>query len=106
MVADPAGLLQAFLNLAHNSHRAVQKASRRELDIEVLADAENVVIQFKDSGPGIESPDRLFQPFQTGADGTGLGLFLSRAVVRSYGGDLRFEPNLGPSCFVVKLQKV
>ena len=31
VVADPAGLLQAFLNLANNSHRAVQKASRREL---------------------------------------------------------------------------
>ena len=106
VVADPAGLLQAFLNLAHNSHRAVQKASLRELEIVVLVESENVVIQFKDSGPGIESPDRLFQPFQTGADGTGLGLFLSRAVVRSYGGDLRFEPKLSPSCFVVKLQKV
>lgn len=105
VIADPAGLLQAFLNLAHNSHRAVQKASRRELNIDVLVEAENVEVQFKDSGPGIESPDRLFQPFQAGAHGTGLGLFLSRAVVRSYGGDLRFEPNLGPSCFVVKLQK-
>jgi signal transduction histidine kinase len=76
------------------------------LEIVVLVEAEHVVIQFKDSGPGIESPERLFQPFQSGADGTGLGLFLSRAVVRSYGGDLRFEPNLGRSCFVVKLQKV
>jgi signal transduction histidine kinase len=106
VVADPPGLLQVFLNLANNSHRAVQKSSRRELEIMVLADAESVVIQFQDSGPGIESPERLFQPFQTGADGTGLGLFLSRAVVRSYGGDLRFEPNLSRSCFVVKLQRV
>lgn len=106
VLVDPPGLLQVFLNLANNSHRAVQKASRRELEIVVLVEAENVVIQFKDTGPGIESPERLFQPFQTGADGTGLGLFLSRAVVRSYGGDLRFEPSLGRSCFVVKLQKV
>lgn len=106
VVADPPGLLQAFLNLANNSHRAVQKASRRELEIAVLLEGESVVIQFQDSGPGIESPERLFQPFQTGADGTGLGLFLSRAVVRSYGGDLQFEPNVSRSCFVIKLQKV
>jgi len=106
VVADPPGLLQVFLNLANNSHRAVQKSSRRELEIVVLEEAENVVIQFQDSGPGIESPERLFQPFQTGADGSGLGLFLSRAVVRSYGGDLRFEPTLGRSCFVVRLQKL
>ena len=106
VLADPPGLLQAFLNLTNNSHRAVQKASRRELEIAVLVEGENVVIQFQDSGPGIESPERLFQPFQSGAEGTGLGLFLSRAVVRSYGGDLQFEPNLSRSCFVVKLQKV
>src|SRR5665213_1785887 len=106
VVADPPGLLQAFLNLANNSHRAVQKASLLELEIAVLVEGESVVIQFQDSGPGIESPERLFQPFQSGAEGTGLGLFLTRAVVRSYGGDLQFEPNLSRSCFVVKLQKV
>ena len=49
-------------------------------------------MRFEDSGPGIAAPERLFQPFQQGAEGTGLGLYISRAVLRSYGGDLRFEP--------------
>ena len=106
VIADPPGLLQAFLNLANNSHRAVQKGSLRELEITVEEEGERVAIQIKDSGPGVESPDRLFQPFQPGADGTGLGLFLSRAIVRSYGGDLRFEPNVCGSCFIVELQKL
>ena len=35
VVADPSGLLQAFLNLAKNSHRAVQKSSLKTLRIEV-----------------------------------------------------------------------
>jgi hypothetical protein len=41
----------------------------------VRVDAESVVVQFEDSGPGIESPDKLFQPFQPGAEGTGLACF-------------------------------
>ena len=45
------------------------------------------VIGFQDSGPGIAFPEHLFQPFRHAADGTGLGLYVSRAVVRSYGGD-------------------
>jgi signal transduction histidine kinase len=61
-------------------------------------------IRFEDSGPGISNPERLFQPFQQGADGSGLGLYVSRAVVRSYGGELRFEPRAQGSCFVLELQ--
>jgi signal transduction histidine kinase len=104
VIADPPGLLQAFLNLAKNSHRAVQKISRRELIVEVSIKLDRAIVAFEDSGPGIAAPDRLFQPFQPGADGAGLGLYISRAVVRSYGGDLRFEPVTDGSRFVVELQ--
>ena len=109
VMADPHGLLQAFLNLARNSHRAVQETTQRELDIVVeLNDVElkenRVQVHFQDSGPGIADPGHLFQAFQQGADGAGLGLYVSRAVVRSYGGDLRFEPHAGRSRFTVELQ--
>jgi len=103
VLADSSGLLQAFLNLARNSHRAVQEAERRELDITVAPKEDRVLVRFSDSGPGIAAPERLFEAFQHGADGTGLGLYVSRAVVRSYGGELRYEPAAVPACFVVEL---
>jgi PAS domain S-box-containing protein len=104
VAADPHGLLQAFLNLAQNSHRAVQQGPVRELTISAETGEGMVLVRFEDSGPGIVSPERLFQPFQQGAEGTGLGLYISRAVVRSYGGELRFEPQEHGTCFVVELQ--
>jgi signal transduction histidine kinase len=106
VVADPSGLLQALLNLARNSHRAVQHTGTRELRIAVSVKDQRAYVRVEDSGPGVASPQCLFQPFQPGADGTGLGLYVSRAVVRSYGGELRFEPSEKGSRFVVELQVV
>jgi signal transduction histidine kinase len=60
-------------------------------------------VRFQDTGPGITEPARLFAPFQPGADGSGLGLYVSRAVVRSYGGELRFEPQDSGACFRVEI---
>jgi signal transduction histidine kinase len=104
VLADRYGLLQAFLNLARNSHRAVQESPLHELAISVSSDAKRVMVRFEDTGPGVSSPERLFAPFQPGSDGTGLGLYVSRAVVRSYGGDLRWERRDRGSCFLIELQ--
>jgi len=35
-----------------------------------------------------------------------MGLYVSRVIVRSYGGELRFEPQSAGSCFAVELQAV
>jgi two-component system sensor kinase FixL len=104
VMAEKHGLLQVFLNLAHNSHRAVQECQVRELSVVASAEENKVIVRFLDSGPGVPEPERLFAPFQPGANGTGLGLYVSRAVVRSYGGDLRFESRVSGSCFAVELQ--
>lgn len=103
VLSEPHGLLQAFLNLAKNSNRAVQEGSLRELHITVLVEGQKVIVKFLDSGPGIRTPEKLFQPFQNGATGSGLGLYISRFIVRSYGGELRFEPPPIGSCFAVEL---
>jgi two-component system sensor kinase FixL len=106
VLAERHGLLQAFLNLAQNSHRAVQTCSTRELRVLVSVQEPVVHVRFQDTGPGISKPDCLFQPFQSGADGAGLGLYLSRAVVRSYGGELCYEPQGAGTCFRVDLPVV
>jgi PAS domain S-box-containing protein len=104
--ADEHGLLQAFFNLMQNSQRAVQQVDHREMEICAAVEGPRVFIRFHDSGPGIAAPEHLFQPFQEGAEKTGLGLYVSRAMIRSYGGDLRYEPTSTGCRFVVELQGV
>jgi hypothetical protein len=50
--------------------------------------------------------DHLFEPFQQGADATGLGLYLSRALLRSFRGDLRYDPTVPGCSFVIELMVV
>lgn len=106
VLADRHGLLQVFLNLAQNSQRAVQESTVRELAVRVSTDADTARIRFQDTGCGVPYSQHLFQPFQTGADSTGLGLYISRSILRSYGGDLRFEAQESGACFVVELPYV
>jgi PAS domain S-box-containing protein len=101
--ADRYGLLQVFLNLAKNSHRAMQSATRKCLTVSGAANGKSVVVRFEDTGVGIGSPDNLFRPFQSNADSSGLGLFVSRAILRFSGGDLIYEPRDHGCCFGVVL---
>jgi signal transduction histidine kinase len=101
--ADRYGLVQVFLNLAKNSQRAMQSAKAKRLRVSVTVEEKTVVIRFADTGIGVDSADSLFRPFQRGADSTGLGLYVSRAIMRSFGGELRYEPTPQGCCFAVVL---
>ncbi len=99
-------LLQAFLNIAKNSQRAMAQWPVRTLTVQASLENGSVLVRFADSGPGVSAPDRLFKPFQPGAEANGLGLYLSRAFVRSFRGDLYYQPQLSGACFVVALAPV
>ena len=101
--ADRHRLLQVLLNLTRNSKRALEGADRKELSISASSQGDCVWIRVADTGPGISSADTLFQPFQQGAEATGLGLYLSRALMRSVNGDLRHDPTVPGCCFLIKL---
>ncbi len=101
--ADHHSLLQVFLNLARNSERALAAAETKALTVVSGLENDLVMVRFRDTGCGVSNPDGLFMPFQPGAKATGLGLYIARAVVRSYGGDLRYEPQLRGSCFALQL---
>lgn len=104
--ADRNSLLQVFLNLTKNAERAMLNQKRRELRISATAEGKRIRVLFEDTGGGVSNPDRLFRPFQEGSQATGLGLYLSRAFVRSFKGDLRYEPAEHGSTFIVELSPV
>ncbi len=105
--ADRTNLMQIFLNLTTNSIRALSSGSahadKRVLSIVATHACQRVCVHFTDNGGGVPHPDELFRPFQPGAQATGLGLYLSRAFARSFGGDLRYLALPGQACFVVEL---
>ena len=101
--ADRHSVLQVLLNLTKNSERAVENTAVKRISIGVTASNEIVSIRVADSGAGIASADKLFHPFQKGAESTGLGLYLSRAFVRSFHGDLRYEPTPSGCAFAIEL---
>ena len=100
---DRHSLLQVLLNLTKNSRRALEGSSQKKIEVTAEAEHGMVFIRVCDTGPGISSAERLFQPLQEGAEATGLGLFLSRAFMRSFGGDLRHDPKAPGCCFVVEV---
>jgi len=104
--ADRYGLMQVFLNLAKNSMRALEGMEKKHLTIstEVLQDL--VTVRFEDTGVGIVDSNALFRPFQSDAKATGLGLYVSRALVKSFGGDLVYEHRDHGCCFAVVLERV
>ena len=104
--ADRPSLMQVFLNLTKNSERAMSTQERQELTISARREKNTVVVRFRDTGGGVTNPDRLFRPFQQGAQAAGLGLYLSRGFMRSFRGELRYEPEKDGSSFIVELTPV
>jgi C4-dicarboxylate-specific signal transduction histidine kinase len=109
VAGEPHSLLQIFLNLAWNSYRAMQASPQRRLLVAAAANGDGVCVRFSDTGPGVAAPERLFRPFQPAGPGsesgaaTGLGLFVSRTIARSFAGDLVYEPRPEGGCFVLRL---
>ena len=101
--ADRYGLVQVFLNIAKNGLRAMTSSVQKELTVMALSNHDGVLVRFKDTGPGVREPERLFRPFQSEADMNGLGLYISKAILQTFHGDLRYEPRGQGSCFTASL---
>lgn len=104
VAADPHVLMQIFLNLSQNSCRAVASTPVKTLTIRASEEGDRMVVHFEDTGTGIKDPASLFQPFKPDSDGSGLGLYVSRTLARSLGGDLVFVPTAGGCRFDLQLQ--
>jgi signal transduction histidine kinase len=89
-------------NLIRNADKA--GATRAKVELKANPDAKSVLLIVEDDGPGLKEhqiPD-LFRPFATGgrADGTGLGLYLTRRYVNLLGGTIEASNRAeGGACF-------
>jgi len=101
--ADRYGLVQVFLNITKNSLRAMTSCLQKELTVTALPNHDGVRVSFEDTGTGVREPERLFRPFQSEADMNGLGLYISKAILQTFHGDLRYEPRVQGSCFMASL---
>lgn len=101
---------QVFVNLITNAVDAMAQSAQKELTIGVQQ-GDTLSVDFRDTGPGIEMPDKVFDPFYTTKEvgetgGMGLGLSISYGIVQSFGGDIRGS-NLpsGGALFSVVLER-
>jgi two-component system nitrogen regulation sensor histidine kinase GlnL len=112
VLGDPDRLQQILLNLARNAQEAGAKTLTLRTRVEhglrwgdrVLRMALRVDVI--DDGPGVPASlrDTLFQPLVSGrADGSGLGLALSREIAREHGGELRYVSRPGETVFSLYL---
>ncbi|MCJ8268669.1 MAG: ATP-binding protein, partial [Psychrosphaera sp.] len=85
---DPVQIEQLLINLIKNADEAMA-APNGEIDIECSTPNNKLEITIKDQGPGLSNTDNLFVPFYTTkANGSGIGLVLSRQIVEAHQGDL------------------
>ncbi|GAB6064277.1 two-component system sensor histidine kinase NtrB [Deferrisoma palaeochoriense] len=93
--ADPALLDQVVRNLLINAVHAVGGTGTLEIGVRRRPEG-GAEIFVADDGPGLPpgAEEKVFEPFFTtkpAGEGTGLGLYISRQIVREHGGDLALE---------------
>jgi nitrogen-specific signal transduction histidine kinase len=95
---NQARLVQVVLNLVVNAMQALpeNEPANNRISIITRNDGPNVLVEVEDSGAGVplELRERIFEPFVSTKDigeGTGLGLFVSRNIVRDFGGEIVVE---------------
>jgi signal transduction histidine kinase len=101
---DSQRLTQTVVNLLLNALEASREGGA--VCVRVVVKDALAQVQVDDEGPGLgtEQQEHLFEPFYTTkASGTGLGLAVSRELMRSQGGDLFYVARETGARFVVEL---
>ena len=85
-------MIQIFLNLLNNSIDAIKDTGT--IKVNYRNEKDKIIIHFIDNGRGIEKDDieRIFEPFYTTsgrANGTGVGLSITRTMVTIHGGSIK-----------------
>ena len=98
VTADQQQIEQVLLNLLKNSQHALEGKEDGKIELNAFLDKRGkVAIQVVDNGPGIleDVIDKIFIPFfTTKAKGSGIGLSLSRQIMRFHGGTITANSEL------------
>lgn len=103
--ADKRKLFRVFINLINNAVRAINE--KGIIRITVYKDDKYIYFNIFDNGTGIEA-DKLpyiFEPFVSySSSGTGLGLAVSKEILKDHGGDIKVFSRLNKyTYFLIKL---
>jgi len=86
-------LQQVFLNILNNAVDAIaEKGGKGEIWVSTDVVENRVYVEITDSGPGVQNPHRVFDPFYTTkavGKGTGLGLSICYGIVKEHGGEIQ-----------------
>lgn len=93
LTADPGMIEQVIINLVNNAIQALSGTQNGKIELSAMIDETGkVIICVLDNGPGIpeDIQEKIFIPFfTTRQDGSGIGLSLSRQIMRAHGGSIK-----------------
>lgn len=97
--ADKNMIEQVLINLMRNAIQAFEEQDNREITLKAyLTEKSRPVITIRDNGTGIdpEALEKIFIPFYTTKkSGSGIGLSLSRQIMRQHQGTLTVKSTVG-----------
>ncbi len=99
---------QVLMNLLINSFDAIKRLEKKWIKIDVKSNGNSVNISVTDSGDGISPKiaQKIMEPFFTTksvGEGTGLGLSLSKGLIESHNGNLKYLPSAKHTTFQIEL---
>jgi PAS domain S-box-containing protein len=111
LIADQ--IQQVFVNILLNAVDAIAEKKRtnkmEKISVKSECNGDEVTLTFSDTGPGIkeEHITKVFEPFFTTkkeGKGTGLGLWVSYGIVKSFQGDIKIKSTVNEgTTFIIKL---
>lgn len=105
---DRVQISQVLLNLLNNSFYAVKNVDEKWITLDIIKEAKVWIFKVTDSGNEIspEVKEKIFTPFFTSkpvGEGTGLGLSLSRTIIKNHKGSINIDRNSENTCFYFSL---
>ncbi|MBQ4838617.1 sensor histidine kinase [Pseudoalteromonas luteoviolacea] len=105
LFCDVEQLEQALLNLVKNAQQANEVIGSQRVELTLRLQNEVCQIDVLDNGVGISNTDNLFTPFySTKEQGNGIGLVLSREIIRAQGGELTLNSRTDADGAVARIE--